>query len=199
MYQAPSPFANGDIYIPLFIHHLYAFFSRYYDNGDFLSKRRYSRREKYAIPYNEDGTLPKPLENSGVKGLSYRKYDLTLCTSCWGLNMIIPTAIAQAWKGDPWNEVEILTGKVMRPTPGKKKTILIGKCIYQVNKDHPDIEEMIAIKGCPPKPKAIVKAFHQAGIELNPAIFENMDKAPGYFMKRYEGRPEFDEGFFRIE
>jgi len=32
--------------------HLYAFFSRYYDNGDFLSKRRYSRREKYAIPYN---------------------------------------------------------------------------------------------------------------------------------------------------
>jgi len=32
--------------------HLYAFFSRYYDNGDFLSKRRYSRRQKYAIPYN---------------------------------------------------------------------------------------------------------------------------------------------------
>jgi adenine-specific DNA-methyltransferase len=32
--------------------HLYAFFSRYYDSGDFLSKRRYSRREKYAVPYN---------------------------------------------------------------------------------------------------------------------------------------------------
>jgi len=32
--------------------HLWAFFSRYYDNGDFLSTRRYSRREKYAIPYN---------------------------------------------------------------------------------------------------------------------------------------------------
>lgn len=32
--------------------HLWAFFSRYYDNGDFLSIRRYSRREKYAIPYN---------------------------------------------------------------------------------------------------------------------------------------------------
>jgi len=32
--------------------HLYAFFSRYYDAGDFLSKRRYGRREKYAIPYN---------------------------------------------------------------------------------------------------------------------------------------------------
>jgi len=32
--------------------HLWAFFSRYYDNGDFISTRRYSRREKYAIPYN---------------------------------------------------------------------------------------------------------------------------------------------------
>ncbi|HZY66338.1 MAG TPA: DNA methyltransferase, partial [Rubrobacteraceae bacterium] len=32
--------------------HVYTFFSRYYDNGDFLSKRRYSRRQKYAIPYN---------------------------------------------------------------------------------------------------------------------------------------------------
>jgi len=32
--------------------HLVQFFSRYYDNGDFLSLRRYSKREKYAIPYN---------------------------------------------------------------------------------------------------------------------------------------------------
>lgn len=32
--------------------HLYAFFSRYYQDGDFISKRRYSRRERYAIPYN---------------------------------------------------------------------------------------------------------------------------------------------------
>ncbi len=28
------------------------FFSRYYDNGDFISKRRYSRKNRYAIPYN---------------------------------------------------------------------------------------------------------------------------------------------------
>ncbi|MDH7513478.1 MAG: hypothetical protein QHH14_11090 [Clostridiales bacterium] len=32
--------------------HLYAFFSRYYQDGDFISKRRYSKRERYAIPYN---------------------------------------------------------------------------------------------------------------------------------------------------
>ncbi len=32
--------------------HLYAFFSRYWQDGDFISKRRYSKRERYAIPYN---------------------------------------------------------------------------------------------------------------------------------------------------
>jgi len=36
----------------LVFNHLYAFFSRYYQDGDFISKRRYSRRERYAIPYN---------------------------------------------------------------------------------------------------------------------------------------------------
>ena len=29
-----------------------SFFSRYYDKGDFISKRRYSKDNKYAIPYN---------------------------------------------------------------------------------------------------------------------------------------------------
>lgn len=38
---------EGTIY-----NHLYDFFSRYYDKGDFMSLRRYSKREKYAIPYN---------------------------------------------------------------------------------------------------------------------------------------------------
>ena len=31
---------------------LFTFFSRYYDDGDFISKRRYGRHETYAIPYN---------------------------------------------------------------------------------------------------------------------------------------------------
>ncbi len=32
--------------------HIYEFFSRYYDQGDFLSKRRIGGREKYVVPYN---------------------------------------------------------------------------------------------------------------------------------------------------
>lgn len=32
--------------------HLYTFFNRYWQDGDFISKRRYSKKERYAIPYN---------------------------------------------------------------------------------------------------------------------------------------------------
>ena len=37
--------------------HVYEFFSRYYDKGDFLSKRRYGGREKYYVPYNGEEVL----------------------------------------------------------------------------------------------------------------------------------------------
>ncbi len=155
-------------------------------------------RHEYAFPYTEDGSLPKPLEKMGIQGLSYRQYDDTICTYCSGFTTVMLMAIASAWRGEPWNEIEILTGKRMKPSPGKKKTILIGKCMYQLNKDHADINEVIGVKGCPPDLKEALKALHQAGIDVSPAFFENMDMAAGFFMKRYEGKPGFEESFFKV-
>jgi len=37
--------------------HLYAFFSRYYEAGDFVPRRRYGAREAYAVPYNGEETF----------------------------------------------------------------------------------------------------------------------------------------------
>ena len=153
---------------------------------------------EYTFAYNEAGTLPVPMEKMGVKGLAYPKYDLSLCTYCSLLTGVTLMAVAYAWKGEPWDDVEILTGKIMKPTPGKKKNILIGKCLYEANKRHPDIEKMITVKSCPPSPEAVVLALHQAGVEVNPEMFKHIDMAPGLFMKKYEGKPEFDESFFRV-
>ncbi len=153
---------------------------------------------EYDYPYVENDTLRRSLAKRGIKGIAYPKFDLSMCTYCAGLNGMMLFAIAQAWKGKPFDNVEVLTGKVMKPTPGKKKTILVGKCMYQANKDHPDIQEMIAVKGCPPSPKALVKAFHQAGIDVNPVLFEQIDMAPAFFMGKYQGKPEFDEAFFKV-
>ncbi|MCP4349339.1 MAG: DUF362 domain-containing protein [Desulfobacterales bacterium] len=154
---------------------------------------------QYDFPYNEEGTLPVPLELKGIKGVSYRKYDLTMCTYCSGLNSIILTAIAAAWKGKPWDSVEVLTGKSMTPSPNSKKTILLGKCMCKLHKDNPDIQEMIPVNGCPPQPKVIIKAFHKAGIDIDPGLLENMEHLPGFLMERYRKRPEFEESFFQVE
>ena len=148
---------------------------------------------------NEEACLPEPLAKQGIKGIFYRKYDTSMCTYCSGVNGILLTAIRTAWKGEAFDDVEVLTGKKMAPTPGKKKTILLGKCMYQAHKENPDINEMIAIKGCPPKPAEIVKALHKAGIEADPGLFENIDQLPGFFMAKYQDKPEFEEAFFRAD
>ena len=43
---------SGEALESSILNHLYSFFSRYYEDGDYISKRRYSRRQRYAIPYN---------------------------------------------------------------------------------------------------------------------------------------------------
>ena len=55
--------------------HLFTFFSRYYDNGDFISQRRY-KGDTYAIPYageevmlhwaNKDSTTPNQAKVSVI-------------------------------------------------------------------------------------------------------------------------------------
>lgn len=44
--------SENDIY-----NHLRLFFSRYYDKGDFISKRRFGKNEKYVVPYNGEETF----------------------------------------------------------------------------------------------------------------------------------------------
>jgi hypothetical protein len=152
---------------------------------------------KYAE--NDNCTLPVPLARQGIEGVFYRKFDSTLCTYCALIYGLVLSAIRFAWKGDPFDDVEILTGKIMRPAKGKK-TILLGKCMCKANADHPDIKEAFKVKGCPPKPKDILRALQQAGIDADPNMFkkETIEQLPGFYLDRYKKRSEFDESFFRI-
>jgi len=160
-----------------------------------------SKFHEYDFPYSEtdDGIMPLPMARQGLKGVFYRKHDLSMCTYCSGINGVMLAAIRYAWQGEAWDEIEILTGKSMQPTPGMKKTILLGKCMYQAHKDNPDIRERIAVKGCPPSPGSMLKALHKAGIDADPGLFENIDQLPGFFLSRYKNRPEFDESFFQVK
>ncbi len=153
---------------------------------------------EYSFPYNSDESLPQKMEQMGIQGLSYYKYDDTMCTYCSITNGAILVAISLAWKGKPWDDVEILTGKKMQPRY-KNKTILLGQCMCNLHRNNNRIKEKIPVPGCPPNPLRAVAALHQAGIEVDKSFFENLESAPGYFMRKYLDKPEFDESFFRIE
>ena len=154
---------------------------------------------EWEFPYNEAGDLPLPFCKIGMKGVKYRKYDETMCTYCSDINGILLMGLKMAWDGTPFGDVEVLTGKLMKPTPGMKKTILVGQCMINANKDDPNIEELIEIKGCPPSKESIRPAFEKAGIDIPEMFYNNFDKGPGMYMARYRGKPEFDESFFKIE
>jgi hypothetical protein len=153
---------------------------------------------EYVIPYDEEKKLPIKFAERGIKGLTIGKSDISICTYCAEVVPALLPFVSMAWKGEPWDDVEVLFGKVQKPTPGRKKTILLGKCMYAAHKDNPDIQEMIAVKGCPPNLESIRKAFDRAGIDLGP-FFGNWEAALSGLMRRYKGRPEFEESFFTIE
>ncbi|MHB8205125.1 MAG: DUF362 domain-containing protein [Desulfomonilaceae bacterium] len=152
---------------------------------------------EHTFPYTEDNSLPLSMAKMGIAGITYPKYDSSLCTYCSGLTGAVLTSIAMSWKGSPWPDVEVLTGKLMKPTPGKK-SVFIGKCLFEANKGNPDLKDAIFVKTCPPDPKKIIEAFNQSGVELNPEILMNLDKFPAVFMKKYANKPEFDEFFYQI-
>ena len=167
-----------------------------------IDKVCHAHAHGYEYAQDADGSwLPVPLMAEGIRGVSYPKYDTTMCTYCSRVNGLTLSAIRTAWKareGRPWDRIEILTGKRMQPTPGMHKTILIGQCMVNAHKKNPEIREMIPVKGCPLQPMDICKALRQAGIEAKREIFEKADDRPALLMKRYHHRPMFDETFYRI-
>ncbi|MGQ9671357.1 MAG: DUF362 domain-containing protein [Desulfosoma sp.] len=157
------------------------------------------RPHAYTFDYNDQGTLPMGMAAMGIQGVRYRKYDDTLCTYCSFMNGLILTAVARAWHGTPWDDVEVLTGKAMSPTPGMKHTILLGRCMTRLHRNNGAIRHPIAVAGCPPKPAEVARAFHEAGIPVDLSFLESAALYPGRFMKKYAGRPEFDESFYQAD
>jgi uncharacterized protein (DUF362 family) len=149
--------------------------------------------------YKNNNTLPLSYAKAGIGGISYRKYDETMCTYCSFYNGVLLTAIKTAWKGEDFDNVEILTGKIMEPSEGKNKTILLGQCQCNKHSDHPNINELIPIDGCPPKAENVQKALRQAGIKAPSYIFKNLDKSPLIYLQRYKDRPEFEESFYQLK
>ena len=148
--------------------------------------------------YTPDGKMPAPLTKAGIKGISYPKYDLTLCTGCSYINGLIQTSMIMAHLGKSFNNIEMLTGKICQASTGNEKTILFGNCIIKANKNNSNIKEAIEVKGCPPQAEDIGAGMAAAGIPIDTSIFSNAHLGTSLMLAGYKDKPEFSEDFFRI-
>lgn len=154
-------------------------------------------RHQWDFPYNKRGDLPLIMERMGITGLSFPKYDHSLCSYCSLYVGFLQSVIARAWKKVPFDKVEILTGKIRRPSPGMNHTILFGKCQVSLNKNHPDIFNPIHVPGCPPRMDKLAAALGKAGIGIDPSVVDDFENMPALFMSKYENKPGFSMDFHR--
>ncbi|MBN1803345.1 MAG: DUF362 domain-containing protein [Candidatus Lokiarchaeota archaeon] len=155
---------------------------------------------EYKFPYTEDGLLPLAYAKQGIKGISFRQYDNSLCTYCTSLVSSAVQTIPLAWNGDPFEDVEFILGKRMNPTPGKKKTVLLGQCMVNKHRNNPDINQAIPIKGCPVKIENIKNGLLEAGFDINPEFFDNIDSIHVLTARAYRHYyKQFSEYFFNDE
>ena len=98
----------------------------------------------------------------------------------------------------PFDDIEILYGKIQKPSGKNKNTLLLGQCQVKLNDNNPMINHCVKVNGCPPSKKEFVRAYQTLGIELPDNPMEWMDSISGLFMGKYVGKPEFVETFYKI-
>jgi hypothetical protein len=75
--------------------------------------------------------------------------------------------------------------------------LLVGECQVKKNGANPAIDHCVRIRGCPPSRTGLVEAYAELGIELPDDFLEWMRTNSETHLKRYAGKPEFDDSFYR--
>lgn len=149
---------------------------------------------------NESGDLPLFFERAGIRGLRYPQADKTMCTYCADfINYVIWGILMAKNRDKPFDDIEMLHGRIHEPLGGHKHTVLIGQCQVKKNGQNPLINHCVKIKGCPPSKADLIEAYADVGIDLPDDFIERMEKMSETFMGRYEGRPDFEDAFYRIQ
>jgi uncharacterized protein (DUF362 family) len=160
-----------------------------------------SRLHQWELAWSRAGDMPNQLDLFGVKGITWRKVDNTLCSHCSTfLPRYIGAGILLAKNRDkPLDDIEILSGKIRDPEGGHKHTLLVGQCQVKRNGRNPLINHSVKIGGCPPSDEDFYKAYRELGIDLPDNFIEQVQKIPVvFYLPKYAGKPEFQENFFRI-
>ena len=155
-----------------------------------------SQTLKWADTWREDNTGPRAWDRFGIQGVSFPKYDKSLCTGCSALYNPLLVIIMSSFEGKPFNDIEVLTGKSMKPSGKAKKTMLFGNCMIKANRKDPGIKEAVLVKGCPPSLDDTRKALEACGFKANMDVYRMFRES---LMDRYKDKEGFDESFYYIK
>lgn len=150
----------------------------------------------YDWEWTEEDTGPKGFARQGITGLAIRKYDNSLCTGCSVQYNPMLILMSSAFKGKPFPNVEIITGKGRLAAPGFDYSVLFGKCACHLNKDNPDIKNAVKIWGCPPKIERFVDKMKEIGIECN---YKEYVRFRHYLFNRYKKEEGFDLDYWTVK
>lgn len=142
-----------------------------------------------------DDTGPEGFRRRGITGLAVRKYDNSLCTACSKLYNPMLILLMSAFRGEPFPQVEVITGKRLEASPGFQKTVLFGKCAYHRNKNNPSIQKAVAVKGCPPDLKEFQRLLAEEGVHCD---YNEYVQYRHSIYNRYLNKEGFDMGLYTI-
>jgi len=142
----------------------------------------------YDWGWTKEDTGPVGFEKRGITGLVIRKFDSSLCTGCSVQYNPMLILLGSAYKGEPFPNVELISGKQQLAAPGFNLSVLFGKCACHVNKDNPNINKAIQLWGCPPDLEKFTEALAAEGIECD---YNEYVRFRNYLFDRYKK----EEGF----
>ena len=149
---------------------------------------------KWDWGWTKDNTGPSIFEKFGITGTAVPKYDETLCSGCSPFANMVNILVLSAFQGRPLPSIEILNGKKMQARPGYDKTVLIGNCIINVNKENVNIRKAINVKGCPPEPGAVINALKESELHINELMYWGYLKEQG---EKYDKQEGFSWAFYK--
>ncbi len=150
---------------------------------------------KWDFDWRHDNTGPRMWDKLGIAGISLPKYDQTLCTGCAALYNPLLMMLTSAHEGKPFDGIEVLTGKRMKPTKGFNTTILFGNCTIKANRKDGNINRVVFVRGCPPAMEEILGSLKKMGLKPDPESYTKFRKS---LLQRYRDNPDFDPAHFYL-
>ncbi len=143
----------------------------------------------YDWEWSEDDTGPAGFKKRGITGLAIRKYDSSLCTGCSVQYNPMLILLSSAFKGEPFPNVELVSGKQQLAAKGFDNTVLFGKCACHFNKNNPNIKKALPLWGCPPDLEKFVEVLAQEGIKCD---YNEYVRFRDYLFGRYKESEGFN-------